>query len=157
MYYKKEKRIKSKVLISSTRFKKINFILSIFIDFRDGERRNIDLLFYPFIDWLLHVYWRITPIALAVTKGEGGEDKGEKKGKGKWSSRNMYKGPMDKAKGVKNWGWKMGVGGWGKMVAVKWRQLYLNNNEEKNYDLGVLGQYSNQLSYTARTRKRNFQ
>lgn len=50
MYYKKEKRIKSKVLISSTRFKKINFILSIFIDFRDGERRNIDLLFYPFID-----------------------------------------------------------------------------------------------------------
>ena len=33
-------------------------------------------------------------------------------GGGKWkgSSRNMYKGPMDKAKGGKDEGWEVGVG-----------------------------------------------
>ena len=34
------------------------------------------------------------------------------------SSRNTYKGPMDKAKGRKDWGWEVEVGwvGWGKVV-----------------------------------------
>ena len=51
------------------------------------------------------------------------------KEKGEGSSRNMYKGHMDKAKGGQDQGWKVGMGGvgeewWG---GGKWRQLYLNN------------------------------
>ena len=43
-------------------------------------------------------------------------------------SRNMHKGPMDKAKvgaGLR------GGGGLGKVVVGKWRQLCLNNNKNK--------------------------
>ena len=47
------------------------------------------------------------------------------------SSRNMYEGPMDKAKGGRiegrRWGWNRR----GKVVAGKWRWLYLNNNKKK--------------------------
>ena len=47
------------------------------------------------------------------------------------SSRNMYKRPMDKAKGgqdrgYRRWGWL----GRGKVGVEKWRQLYLNNNKK---------------------------
>ena len=49
---------------------------------------------------------------------------------GEGSSRNMYKGPMDKAKGG---GLRMGGGGgwWRESGGGKWRQLYLNNNKKK--------------------------
>ena len=39
-------------------------------------------------------------------------------------SRNMYKGPMDKAKGDRV------EGGAGGIVGGKWKQLYLNNNKK---------------------------
>ena len=48
---------------------------------------------------------------LTVTTGEGGGRCGGKEGKR--SSRNMYKGPMDKMKGGKDGGWEVGVGGAG--------------------------------------------
>ena len=41
--------------------------------------------------------------------GEGGSPGKERKGL--W--RNMYKGPMDKAKRGKDWGWEVGVSGVG--------------------------------------------
>ena len=47
-------------------------------------------------------------------------------------SRNMYKGPMDKAKegeGLRVW--------WGKVVAGRWRQLYLNNNKKEKKKLEI--------------------
>ena len=52
-------------------------------------------------------------------------------GAGKGLLRNMYKGHMDKTKvGV---GWRVGGGdGWGEGEWWgKWRQLYLNNNKNK--------------------------
>ena len=52
--------------------------------------------------------------------------------KGDGSSRNMYKGPMDKAKRGRFNGGRWGWVGWGTMVRGKWTQLYLNNNL-KNY------------------------
>ena len=45
--------------------------------------------------------------------------------------RNMYKGPIHKAKGGKIEGGRWGWVGQGKVVAGKWRQLYLNNNKKK--------------------------
>ena len=47
-------------------------------------------------------------------------------------SRNVYKGPMKKAKERGRiedgrYGWV----GWGRVVVGKWRQLYLNNNKNK--------------------------
>ena len=64
---------------------------------------------------------------LTVTRGEG---RGGQRGKeGKGSSRNMYKGPMDKAKGERmeggRWGWVVRR----KVVVEEWRQLYSNNNK----------------------------
>ena len=53
---------------------------------------------------------------------------GERKG----SSRNMYKGPMDKAKEGKDRGWEVMVGGVGEVVVGKWRQLYWSNNKNNN-------------------------
>ena len=46
---------------------------------------------------------------------------------GEGLSRSMYEGLTDKAKGGKEWGWKVGVG-WGR---EKREQLYLNNNKKK--------------------------
>ena len=51
---------------------------------------------------------------------------------GEGSSRNMYKGHMDKAKGEKDGRWEVGWVGQGKVVTGKWRQLYLNNNDNNN-------------------------
>ena len=51
-------------------------------------------------------------------------------GEGERVFRNMYKGHMDKPKGV---GSRVGSGGgWGGggVVGGKWRQLYLNNNNK---------------------------
>ena len=51
-------------------------------------------------------------------------------GKWEYSSKNMYKGSMDKAKAGRKeggrwaWVWQGGEEG------VKWRQLYLNNNKK---------------------------
>ena len=45
-------------------------------------------------------------------------------GKGEVSSKNMYKGHMDKAKGGSRCVWL----GWVEVVGAKWRQLYLNDN-----------------------------
>ena len=63
---------------------------------------------------------------LTVTREEAGGDKWCKKGEG--SSRNMYKGQVEKAKGCRiegaRWGWL----GWEGVVGGKWRQLNLNNN-----------------------------
>ena len=39
--------------------------------------------------------------------------------KGEGLSRNMYKGPMDKAKVEKDRGWEVGVGGVGESGGVK--------------------------------------
>ena len=46
---------------------------------------------------------------------------GEKR---KGLSRNMYKEPMDKAKGGKDSGWA------GKVDWGKWRHLYISNNKK---------------------------
>ena len=54
------------------------------------------------------------------------------KKEGEGSSRNMCKGPMDKAKGGRIEGGRRGWVGQGKVVARKWRQLYLNNKIERN-------------------------
>ena len=48
------------------------------------------------------------------------------------SSRNMYKGPMDKAK--REWVpfcWEVGMDGMGGSGGEKWRKLYLNSNLKK--------------------------
>ena len=47
----------------------------------------------------------------------------------------MYKGPMDKAEGEKDWGWEVGLGGVGESVTGKWRQLYLNKNLKKQKEI----------------------
>ena len=47
------------------------------------------------------------------------------------SPRNMYKGPTDKAKGSSIEGGRSEWVEGGKVVAVKWRQLYLNNNNNR--------------------------
>ena len=46
------------------------------------------------------------------------------------SSRNMYKGHMDKAKGGQDQGWEVEMGRVGGVVRGKLRQLYLNNNKK---------------------------
>ena len=51
---------------------------------------------------------------------------------GEGSSRNMYKGHMDKAKGGWDRGWDVERDGEGVLVGGKWRQLYLNNNNKNN-------------------------
>ena len=66
---------------------------------------------------------------LTVTRGEGKGDNREKKGKGHQGT--CIKGPwakpkQGKIKGVR-WGWV----GWVKVVAGKWRQLYLNNIKKR--------------------------
>ena len=66
---------------------------------------------------------------LIVTRGVGRREQWQKEGEG--PSRNMYKGPMDKAKRGSDWWWEVGVGGAGKVVVGKWRQLYLNNNKKR--------------------------
>ena len=43
-------------------------------------------------------------------------------------SKNMYKGPTDKAKWGRIEGGRWGRVGWGKVVVGKWRKLYLNIN-----------------------------
>ena len=45
----------------------------------------------------------------------------------KGSSKNTYKGPMDKAKGGQDSGWEMGVAGMGN------RQMYLNINFKNDF------------------------
>ena len=42
----------------------------------------------------------------------------------------MYKGHMDKDKGGRFEGGKWRWVGWGGMVGLKWKQLYLNNNKK---------------------------
>ena len=41
------------------------------------------------------------------------------------------KGHMDKAKGGQDQGWEVEMAGVGEMGGGKWRQLYLNNNKER--------------------------
>ena len=57
-------------------------------------------------------------------------------GRGEGSSRNMYKGHVDKVKGgkIKGGGGKavMGWSGGG-----KWRQLYLNTNKKRKKENGL--------------------
>ena len=58
-------------------------------------------------------------------RGGGREITGKER---KRSSRNVCKWSMDKAKGGRNEGGRWAWVGRGKVVAAKWRQLYLNNN-----------------------------
>ena len=65
---------------------------------------------------------------LTVTRGGGGIT-GGKKGKG-------FQGPCIKDPWTKQRGQGLGVGGGvgqGEVVAGEWRQLYLNNNKEKEF------------------------
>ena len=48
--------------------------------------------------------------------------------KGEGLSRNMCTGHKNKAKEGSDQGWEVGMAG----VGGKWRQLYLNNNKNKN-------------------------
>ena len=49
---------------------------------------------------------------------------------GEGSSRNMYKGHIDKAKGRRIEGGRQGCVGQGRLVGGKWRPLYLDNNKK---------------------------
>ena len=64
-----------------------------------------------------------------MTRGKGERDNGGKKGKS--CQGPCRKNPWTKPKGGKTeggkWGW---VGGGGKVVAGKWRPLYMNNNKK---------------------------
>ena len=49
---------------------------------------------------------------------------------GEGPSRNMYKGPMDKAKAGRSQGGRQRWVGRGCMMGEQWRQLHLDNNNK---------------------------